>query len=269
MSSETIDTTQGAGREAWRDYPPMSDTAGRVEPAPRRVRGYLAGRAVFDTTDAGTCGSPAGTRSTTSRSPTSTRRCSSTRTTRSGCASARPGGTACVPATWSGRAPSGCTATTPSRVSPAPPGSSGTRWTPGTRRTSRSSSTPATPTPGSTRCAPPGSPGRARRRRARRVVGAGAGVRDRAADPLLPRPHRGRLVPAGAQRHPDRLPVQGPHHRVLGRPGRGHRRGGRGLGLRLPDRALLPIAGLVAFLNEHVDISVDGRLLERPVTPFS
>ncbi len=38
--------------EPWRDYPPMADTAGHVEPAPRRVRGYLAGRQVFDTTGA-------------------------------------------------------------------------------------------------------------------------------------------------------------------------------------------------------------------------
>lgn len=33
--------------------------------------------------------------------------------------------------------------------------------------------------------------------------------------------------------------------------------------------ALQPIAGLVAFLNEHLDITVDGRRLPRPVTPFS
>jgi hypothetical protein len=33
--------------------------------------------------------------------------------------------------------------------------------------------------------------------------------------------------------------------------------------------AMAPIAGLVAFLNERLDITVDGRRLERPVTPFS
>lgn len=38
-----------ADTETWRDYPPMAATLGRVEPAPRRVRGYLAGRQVFDT----------------------------------------------------------------------------------------------------------------------------------------------------------------------------------------------------------------------------
>ena len=36
-----------------------------------------------------------------------------------------------------------------------------------------------------------------------------------------------------------------------------------------PTRQLLPIAGLIAFYNEKVDISVDGARLERPVTHFS
>jgi uncharacterized protein (DUF427 family) len=36
-----------------------------------------------------------------------------------------------------------------------------------------------------------------------------------------------------------------------------------------PTRQLLPIAGLVAFYNEKVDTFLDGRLLDRPVTPFS
>ena len=36
-----------------------------------------------------------------------------------------------------------------------------------------------------------------------------------------------------------------------------------------PAAALLPIAGLVAFYNEKVDIRLDGKQLERPVTPFS
>ena len=36
-----------------------------------------------------------------------------------------------------------------------------------------------------------------------------------------------------------------------------------------PTRQLLPIAGLVAFYNEKVDISVDGERLERPTTHFS
>lgn len=36
-----------------------------------------------------------------------------------------------------------------------------------------------------------------------------------------------------------------------------------------PTRQLLPIAGLIAFYNEKVDISVDGVPQERPQTPFS
>jgi len=36
-----------------------------------------------------------------------------------------------------------------------------------------------------------------------------------------------------------------------------------------PTAALLPIAGLVAFYNEKLDIHLDGQLLERPVTHFS
>jgi uncharacterized protein (DUF427 family) len=36
-----------------------------------------------------------------------------------------------------------------------------------------------------------------------------------------------------------------------------------------PTRQLQPIAGLIAFYNERVDITVDGRLLERPATHFS
>jgi hypothetical protein len=35
-----------------------------------------------------------------------------------------------------------------------------------------------------------------------------------------------------------------------------------------PSRQLLPIAGMVAFYNEKVDISLDGQRLERPQTHF-
>jgi uncharacterized protein (DUF427 family) len=36
-----------------------------------------------------------------------------------------------------------------------------------------------------------------------------------------------------------------------------------------PTRQLLPIAGLIAFYNEKVDVTLDGELLPRPVTHFS
>jgi uncharacterized protein (DUF427 family) len=35
-----------------------------------------------------------------------------------------------------------------------------------------------------------------------------------------------------------------------------------------PTRQLLPIAGMIAFYNEKVDITVDGQLVERPKTHF-
>ncbi len=36
-----------------------------------------------------------------------------------------------------------------------------------------------------------------------------------------------------------------------------------------PTAPLLPIAGLIAFYNEKVDITIDGIALERPTTHFS
>jgi uncharacterized protein (DUF427 family) len=36
-----------------------------------------------------------------------------------------------------------------------------------------------------------------------------------------------------------------------------------------PTRQLSPIAGLICFYNEKVDIFLDGRQLERPVTHFA
>ena len=36
-----------------------------------------------------------------------------------------------------------------------------------------------------------------------------------------------------------------------------------------PTRQLLPVAGLVAFFNERVDVTLDGVPQPRPVTPFS
>ena len=36
-----------------------------------------------------------------------------------------------------------------------------------------------------------------------------------------------------------------------------------------PTRQLLPIAGLIAFYNEKIDIDLDGQRLARPRTHFS
>src|SRR3712207_2545622 len=56
---------------------------------------------------------------------------------------------------------------------------------------------------------------RARRGRAGRVVVPGAGLRDRPAAALLPAADGGGLQPPGVQPDPDRVPVQGPHERLL------------------------------------------------------
>jgi hypothetical protein len=37
----------------------------------------------------------------------------------------------------------------------------------------------------------------------------------------------------------------------------------------MPRRDVVPIAGMVAFLNERVDIELDGELEHRPLTPWS
>ncbi|MCW2688446.1 MAG: hypothetical protein JWR37_3336, partial [Mycobacterium sp.] len=50
---------------------------------------------------------------------------------------------------------------------------------------------------------------------------------------------------------------------------RRRRTSGHCLGLRLPLREVAPIAGMVAFYNEKLDIFVDGALLSRPKTIFT
>ena len=76
-----------------------------------------------------------------------------------------------------------------------------------------------------------------------------------------------RFAHLGAQRHPHRVPLQGPDQRLLV-----DRRRARptspGATTSRP-RAVLPIAGLVAFLDEAVDVVLDGVAQERPVTHFS
>ena len=72
----------------------------------------------------------------------------------------------------------------------------------------------------------------------------GDGLRDRPAHPLLPEPDRRRLRAPGPQRYGHRVPVQGHHHRLLVRPGR--RRGAPGPGLELttsPPASCCPLPG--------------------------
>jgi uncharacterized protein (DUF427 family) len=77
-----------------------------------------------------------------------------------------------------------------------------------------------------------------------------------------------RLAPA-----PDGSPGGGPDGSPGGSPGGGDPVGEDHKDLAwaydFPTRQLLPIAGLIAFYNEKVDIEVDGRPLPRPRTQFS
>ena len=74
------------------------------------------------------------------------------------------------------------------------------------------------------------------------------------------------LVP---DRHPDGVPLQGHDQRLLVDPDRRTPAiPDLAWAYDFPTRQLLPIAGLIAFYNEKVDTTVDGQLLERPVTHF-
>ena len=157
-------------------------------------------------------------------------------------------------ATWSRR--SGASSTRSASTS--------RRWTPGTRRTSGSSSIPATPTRASTRCARPDRARRARRPGPRGVLRADRRVRDRAADALVRRAHGGRLLAPASVRHRDRLPVQGPDHRLLVRRTGDRSHPDLAWTYDFPTAPLLPITGLVAFYDEKVDVFLDGVEQERP-----
>ena len=97
------------------------------------------------------------------------------------------------------------------------------------------------------------------------------GLRDRPADPLLLQPHRGELrricVPTDTVTS---CPYKGKtsgYWSVRASAGRVHP--DLAWAYDFPTRQLLPIAGLIAFYNEKVDIAIDGQRLERPVTHFS
>ena len=70
-------------------------------------------------------------------------------------------------------------------------------------------------------------------------------------------------------RHRDGLPLQGRHHGLLVGADQGTvEDGNRDLAwsYEFPTASLLPIAGLVAFYNEKVDLFVDGVRQGRPHT---
>ena len=100
-------------------------------------------------------------------------------------------------------------------------------------------------------------------------VVAGDGVRDRPADPVLPQPHRGRLritcVPSDTVTAcPYKGTTSGYWSVRIGEP----LHPDLAWAYDFPTRQLLPIAGLIAFYNEKVDIILDGERLERPHDPL-
>ena len=110
--------------------------------------------------------------------------------------------------------------------------------------------------------------GARRRREDRRHDPPDAPVRDRLARPLLRPADRRAHGPAHADRHRDGLPLQGVRPLLDGR----HRcRTHEDLAwsYRSPFHESHKIAGLVSFYNEKVDLVVDGVAQERPRTPFS
>ena len=64
------------------------------------------------------------------------------------------------------------------------------------------------------------------------------------------------------------MPLQGPHQRLLVDPHATALHPDLAWAYDFPTPALAPIAGLIAFYNERIDITLDGELLERPATHF-
>ena len=115
----------------------------------------------------------------------------------------------------------------------------------------------------------PARPDRARRGPAGRVARAGAGLRDRAAHPLLRRPQRPRPRPPRAVADRDRMSLQGPDHGVLVGPHRGPSVRRPGLELRLPHQAAAPDRRARRVLRREGGRGPRRRAQERPVTKFS
>ena len=64
------------------------------------------------------------------------------------------------------------------------------------------------------------------------------------------------------------MSLKGRHQRVLVDQGCDTVHADLGWVYDFPTRQLQPIAGMIAFYNEKVDIYLDGDLLERPTTHF-
>ena len=202
------------------DYPAPPVPVNHVEPVPRRIRAFLAGQAVVDTTDARyVWENTVLSRSSTSRSPTS----SADALVDEGTTEETSRGDARRYGLRVGDVdrPSAATVLTAAKVEGLDDTvrfawSAFDAWfeedeqvfvhprNPYTRVDSLRSSRHAAR--------------RVQGRRPGRVLVAGPVLRDRAADPLLPRPDRRRLHPPGAVRHRDRVPLQGRRRAATGRP---------------------------------------------------
>ena len=140
---------------------------------------------------------------------------------------------------------------------------------PGSRRTSRSSSTPAIPTRGSTRSARPARfasswTGRCSPTRPRRSWSSRPGFRP-ATTSTAPRSTSGTWSrPDTSPPAPTRATTSGYWSIRVGETVHPD----LAWAYDFPTRQLLPIAGLIAFYNERVDIVLDGERLERPKTHF-
>ena len=251
-----------------RDYPQNLVPVNHVEPAPRRVRAVLAGRTVVDTTAPATSGSTPTTRSTTSLWPTWRPTRSSTRAP----AKRLPGAT-CGTSAWRETASTAHAARfSPrrrSRASTTPSASSGPPWTPGSKRTSGSSSIHATPTRGSTRCARPGASASSPRASCWPSPPRPSCCSKRASRPgtTWTRPMSTSPTWCRRRRSPP-APTRAPRA-TTGRRARRPGPSGHRLVLPLPSPRAAPIAGLIAFYNEKVDLFLDGVKLERPQTHLS
>ena len=191
------------------DYPQMAAARGRIEPAPRRVRGFLGNELVFDTTAARYVWEIPYYPRITCRWPMSARSSCATRTTRR---QVQFGPVAAV---------------LPGRRRPDPPvGGAGVRRRQrqprrGHRAIRVGSAAlvrggradlrpPAQPLFAGRRAAlAPARPGRTRRRRAGRHPVAGIALRNRFAHKVLHRSDRCRLRASGTQLDADAVPVQG------------------------------------------------------------
>ena len=205
-----------------RDYPDSPVLVNHVEPVPRRIRAFLNGQAVLDTTSAryvwenpffpqyyiplaDVLADALVDEGTTEETPRGDVKHYGVRVGDV----ARPVRPRFL------RPPRSKGLTTPHA-------SSGPLSTPGSKRTSRCSSTHAIPTPVWTRCAP----SRHLRVEAKGVVLAESSspvmcFETGSADSLLRRPDRRRLQSSGVVRHRDRLSLQGRDVRSTGRPGSG------------------------------------------------